>query len=51
MEKLYLDGKLTQLNLKYLVASFENTLELTPIEKPKKIIKDKVSAISKNYKK
>lgn len=51
LEKLYLDSKLTQLNLKYLVASFENTLELTPIEKPKKIIKDKVSAISKNYKK
>ena len=51
LEKLYLDSKLTKINLEYLVASFRNTLELTPIEKPKKIIKDKVSAISKNYKK
>lgn len=51
LEKLYLDSKLTQSNLEYLVASFRNTLELTPIEKPVKQIKDKVSAISKNYKK
>jgi hypothetical protein len=51
LEKLYLDGKLAQTNLEYLVASLRNTLELTPIEKPVKQIKDKVSAISKNYKK
>jgi BirA family biotin operon repressor/biotin-[acetyl-CoA-carboxylase] ligase len=30
-------------NLEYLVASFENTLELTQIEKPTKIIKNKIT--------
>ena len=43
VEKLYLDNKLTPSNLEYLVASFENTLELTQIEKPTKIIKNKIT--------
>lgn len=48
---LYNDSKLTDSNLAYLIASFQNTLELPQIEKPTKTIKDKVSAISNGYKK
>ena len=51
IKDLYNVGKITKENLEYLTASLTVVLELPQIDKPQKQIKDKVSAISKNYKK
>ena len=48
---LYNVDKITRENLEYLTASLMAVLQLPQIDKPAKQIKDKVSAISKNYKK
>lgn len=48
---LYNVDKITRENLEYLTASLITVLQLPQIDKPTKQIKDKVSAISKNYKK
>tara|TARA_R110000796_G_scaffold207143_1_gene323468 strand:+ start:395 stop:817 length:423 start_codon:yes stop_codon:yes gene_type:complete len=51
INNLYKDGSINDQFLTILISKLTAILELTPIDKPKKIIKDKVSAISKNYKK
>jgi|TARA_B110000908_G_scaffold97660_1_gene115280 hypothetical protein len=51
LKDLHGTNKLTDVNLEYLTTSLSNTLTLTQIDKPVKQIKDKISALSKNYKK
>jgi hypothetical protein len=48
---LYLDGSINKKFLTNLISKLTDILELTPLPIPQKQIKDKTSAISKNYKK
>tara|TARA_R110000803_G_C11866831_1_gene307916 strand:+ start:137 stop:556 length:420 start_codon:yes stop_codon:yes gene_type:complete len=50
LKDLHGTNKLTDTNLEYLTTSLSNTLTLTQIDKPVKQIKDRISALSKNYK-